>query len=91
MNMLIFCIFLLVRKPSKQFFLKIQPNARNFVSLNILEHSQTCVQRPPLGPKKVAVVDRWSLFRGHLYNKTSVWDLKIVVVVDMWLLFGGGL
>jgi hypothetical protein len=25
-----------------------------------------CVLRPPLGPKKVAVVDWWSLFRGHL-------------------------
>jgi hypothetical protein len=24
---------------------------------------------PPLDPKKVAVVDRWSLFGGHLFNK----------------------
>ncbi len=32
--------------------------------------SQTCVQRPLLGPKIVAVVDRWLLFRGHLYNKS---------------------
>jgi hypothetical protein len=36
----------------------------------------------PGDTKIVAVVDRWSLFRGSLYNKTSTWDLKIVVVVD---------
>ncbi len=51
-------------------------------------YSQTCVQRPPWDPKIVAVVGKWSLFRGHLYNKGSKWDLKIVVVVDRWLLFG---
>jgi hypothetical protein len=36
----------------------------------------------PWDPKIVAIVDRWSLFRGSLYNKTSTWDLKIVVVAD---------
>jgi hypothetical protein len=41
-------------------------------------------------PKIVADVDRCSLFRGHLNNKTSNWDLKIMVVVDMWFVFGGG-
>jgi hypothetical protein len=41
----------------------------------------------PCYPKIVAFVSRWSLFKGHLYNKTSIWDLKIVVVVDRWSLF----
>ncbi len=36
----------------------------------------------PWDPKKVAAVDRWSLFRGHLRNKSSKWDLKKVVVID---------
>ena len=42
----------------------------------------------PWDPKKVAVVDRWSLFRSHLCSKSSKWDFK--TVVDKWLLFGGG-
>ncbi len=42
------------------------------------------------GHKIVAVVDRWSLFRGHLCYGNSKWDHKIVVVVDRWSLFGGG-
>ncbi len=37
----------------------------------------------------MAVVDRWSLFRGHLCNPD--WDLKMVVVIDTGLLFGSGL
>ena len=41
--------------------------------------SQTCVQRPPLGP--TVVVDRWSLFSGHLCYKSSNWDHKMVDVV----------
>ncbi len=36
----------------------------------------------PRDPKIVAAVDRWSLFGGHLCNKRSYRDLKIVVVVD---------
>ncbi len=44
----------------------------------------------PSDPKIVAVVDRWSLLRGHLCNdKSQIWDLKKVVVIDMWLLFVG--
>ncbi len=43
-----------------------------------------------LRTQKMAVVDRWSLFRGHLCEKNSNWDLKIVAVIDRWLLFGGG-
>ncbi len=31
----------------------------------------------PQDPKKVVVVDRWSLLRGHLCYKTSNWDLKM--------------
>ncbi len=44
----------------------------------------------PWDPKIVAVVDRWSLFRGHLCNKGSKWDLKMMVVIDSWSLFGVG-
>ncbi len=44
----------------------------------------------PRDPKVAAVVDRWSLFRGHLCCKSSIWDLRKVVVVDKGLLFGGG-
>ncbi len=40
----------------------------------------------PWDPKIEAVVDRWSLFRGHLCNKNSKWDLKMVVVIDRWSL-----
>jgi hypothetical protein len=33
-----------------------------------------------LGTQKiVAEVDKWSLFRDHVSNSTSNWDLKIVV------------
>ncbi len=32
--------------------------------------------------KIVAVVDRWSLFRGHLCNKSSKWDLKMEMVAS---------
>jgi len=41
-------------------------------------------------PKIVAVVERWSLFKGHLCSKSLKWDLKIVVIIDRWSLFGGG-
>ncbi len=44
----------------------------------------------PRDSKIVAVVDRWSLFGGHLCKKRSNWDLKIMAVVDRWWLFGGG-
>jgi hypothetical protein len=40
----------------------------------------------PWDPKIVAVVDRWSLFRGHLCNKSPKWDLKMVVVRGRWSL-----
>jgi len=43
----------------------------------------------PWDPKIVAVVDRWSLFRGHLCYKKTNWDLKIAAVIDRWSLFGG--
>jgi len=44
----------------------------------------------PWDPKIVAVVDSWSLFRGHLCCKSLIWDLKMEVVIDMWSLLGGG-
>ncbi len=34
----------------------------------------------PWDPKIVTVVDRWSLFRGNLCNKSSKQGLKIVIV-----------
>ncbi len=49
---------------------------------NDVLYFQTCVQWLPLGPKIVAVVGRWSLFRDHLFNKSSKWDFKMVVVED---------
>ncbi len=42
------------------------------------------------GPKIVAVVGRWSLFRGYLCNKNSKWNHKMVVVVGRWSLCGSG-
>jgi len=44
----------------------------------------------PWDPKIVAVVDKWSLLRGHLCSKSPILDHKMVVVVDRWSLFGGG-
>ncbi len=35
----------------------------------------------PWDPKIVAVVDKWSLFRGHSCNKAPNWDLKMVVAI----------
>ncbi len=34
----------------------------------------------PRDPNFVAVVNRWLLFRGHLCNTNSYWDLKMTVV-----------
>jgi hypothetical protein len=55
-----------------------------------LEYSHTGVQRPPLATKKVAAVDRWSLFRGHLCSESCNWDSEIMVVIDKWSQFRGG-
>ncbi len=44
----------------------------------------------PWDPKIVAVVDRWSLFRGNLCNESPNWDLKIVVVIDRWSILWSG-
>jgi hypothetical protein len=40
----------------------------------------------PWGPIKVPVVERWSLFRGHLCDKSSNSDLKMMAVIDRWSL-----
>jgi hypothetical protein len=40
--------------------------------------------------KMVVVVDKWSLFRGNLSNKSYNWGLKMVVVIDRWSIFKGG-
>jgi hypothetical protein len=59
------------------------------------KYQQTHTVKPvynenPRDPKIVTVVDRWSLFKGHLFSKSSKWDPKKVVVWDKWSLFGGG-
>jgi hypothetical protein len=44
-------------------------------------------------PKRVAAVDRWSLFRGLIKimsNKSFKWGYKIVVAIDRWSLLGDG-
>jgi hypothetical protein len=40
----------------------------------------------PWNPPKVAIVDKCSLFGGHLSNKSSKWDLKIAVIIKQALL-----
>jgi len=40
----------------------------------------------PWDPKIVAVVDSWSLFRGHLCNISPICNPKIVVIIDRWSL-----
>jgi len=44
----------------------------------------------PRDPKFVAVVDRWSLFRGSFVLQKLKMRPQMVVVVDKWSLFGGG-
>ncbi len=61
-----------------------------YYNLFAIPISQTGVQRPPLVPKKEAVDDRWSLFKGSLYDKSFKWGLKMLVVIDTWSLLGGG-
>ncbi len=68
------------------FFSKLSPIADGINVVHIeseKEYSQTCRQRPPMAPPKVAVVDCWSLFGGHLCTKCSKWDLR------MWSLYTG--
>ncbi len=36
-----------------------------------------------LGPKKVAVVDKWLLFRGHQYNKSLKWNAKMMTLITV--------
>ena len=40
----------------------------------------------PRDPKTAVVVRKWSLFIGHLFNKSSKWDIKKVGVVNRWTL-----
>ena len=55
-------------------------------------YSQTCVQLPPLGLKKVAVDQKWPLVRGCSLKitinieKQGIW----LAVVDRWPLSIGG-
>ncbi len=44
----------------------------------------------PRDSKIMAVVGRWSLFRGGFMLYILKLDPKIVVVVGKWSLFGGG-
>ena len=45
----------------------------------LLGGPQVCVQRPPLGPQKVAVIERWSLVQVSLYYDTEQNDLVFIV------------
>jgi hypothetical protein len=51
-------------------------------------YNQTVCNDHPRIPKFVAVVDRWSFFRGRfmLCYKDLNWDTKIVVAVGRWSL-----
>jgi len=40
----------------------------------------------PCDHKMVAVVVNWSLFRGHLYGKSSIWDHEMMAILDKWSL-----
>jgi hypothetical protein len=44
----------------------------------------------PENTKIQAVVDKWSLFRGHLCYESTRWDLKMVAVMGRLSLFVGG-
>jgi len=44
----------------------------------------------PWDPKIVAIVDMWSLFKGHFCSKSQILDLKIITIIDRWSLFGYG-
>ena len=60
--------------------------------LIVTYYSQTCLQRPPLAPQKVAVVHRWRLSRDFSIKigiKISLAGLNLAVV-DRWQLFRGG-
>ncbi len=63
--------------------------------LKIIKYQNICTVKlvcndQPWDLKIVAVVERWSLFKGHLCSKIIIWDLKMVAIVDKWSLFGGG-
>jgi hypothetical protein len=55
-------------------------------------HNQTCVQRPTLGLKTLAVVQKRPLFRGwSLKITTNIEKLGIILAgVESWPLFRGG-
>jgi hypothetical protein len=63
-----------------------------FLKEKDIMYSQTCVQGLPLGLKKVAVVQNWSLFKGRSLNITiNIETLGIMpAVVDRWPLLKGG-
>ncbi len=51
----------------------LKENIRNVMQVQRIfwKYSQTCVQRPPFGPQKLAAVDRWSFFRRHICEQSS--------------------
>ncbi len=54
---------------------------------NVQEYSQTCAQQPPLGPRKVAVVQSCFLFGGCSIKGTIDYSCAglMPVIVDRWL------
>jgi hypothetical protein len=69
-------------------FIFLNTDENNQLMFQKRQYSQTCVQRPPLGLKKVAIFQKW------------LWSLKITInletlgitlaVVERWPLFRGG-
>jgi hypothetical protein len=60
--------------------------SQTFLYRNFSKYSQTCVQRPPLGPEKS---DRWKEVPDKTEILTGRWCIKLAVV-NRWPLFTGG-
>ena len=53
-------------------------------------YSQTCIQRPPLGPEKCGCYTEGCLKKSGVSNlQTDRYGIRLAVV-DRWSLFGGG-
>ena len=75
--------------------LAFKPNIDDLVELkkrnSVWLYSQTCLQRPPLGPKKSGRCQSWPVFTGFSIEigiKSSLAGVRLTVV-DRWPLFRG--
>ncbi len=62
------------------------PFSNNSITSTLKKTVKPVFNDHPCNTKKVAVVDRWPLFRGQLCNESFKWDLKMEVFIDRWLL-----